>query len=72
MAIYSQMALLSITEPPLSVVCASILISKTINYLVNSKFYFKGVKSQADLTSLALITYLCFYRPHPTPLTLTN
>lgn len=40
----SQMVLLPIIESPLSEVCARILISKTINYLVNSKFYFKGVK----------------------------
>lgn len=54
--------MLFIPEPPRTVVCDNILILKTINYPANSKFYYKSVKYQVDLASLALITHMCFYR----------
>lgn len=57
------MFMLFIPEPPQIVVCDRILILKTINYPANSKFYYKSVKYQVDLTSLVLITYMCFYGP---------
>lgn len=67
MDIQSQMFVLFIPEPPQSVVCDNILILKTINYPVNSKFYYKSVKYRVDLISLVLITYMCFYRPSIQP-----
>lgn len=59
--------MLFIPEPPQTVVCDNILILKTINYPANSKFYYKSVKYQIDLASLALITYMCFYRRSSQP-----
>lgn len=62
MDVHSQMFMLFIPEPLQPVVCDNILILKTVNYPVNSKFY-KSVKYQVDLTSLVLMTYTCFSRP---------
>lgn len=50
-------------EPPQSTVRDNILILNPIHYPVTSKFHYKSVKYQVDLTSLVLITYMCFYRP---------
>lgn len=55
MDIHSQMFMLFIPEPLQSVVCDNILILKTINYPVKTKFYDKSVKYQVDLTSLVLL-----------------
>lgn len=56
------MFMLFIPKPPQIVVCDNILILKTINYPANSKFYYKSVKYQVDLTSLVLIT--CVFIGH--------
>lgn len=53
--IYSQMFMLFIPEPLHYVVFDNILISKTINYPVKTKFYDKSVMYQVDLTSLVLL-----------------
>ena len=52
-----------IPEPSQPMICDNILILKSINYPVNSKFCYKSAKYRVDLTSLLLITYMCFYGP---------
>lgn len=52
MDIHSQMFMLFIPEPLQYVVCDNILILKTINYPVKTKFYYTSVKYEVDLTSL--------------------
>lgn len=55
MDIHSQIFMLFIPEPLHYVVFDNVLISKTINYPVKTKFYDKSVMYQIDLTSLVLL-----------------